>query len=89
MTGSPYVPFLPNDALINKPVYLAYNAFCPDHYDGTRVAESDEISSICVHVSTVCVYMSVRQCFRVQIPWFVPSVLSYPAPCSCLKDHTE
>ena len=42
MTGSPYVPFLPNNALTNKPVYLAYNAFCPDHYDGTRVAESDE-----------------------------------------------
>jgi len=33
--GSPYVPFMPDDAVINKPIYLAYHAFGPGHYDGT------------------------------------------------------
>lgn len=40
--GSPYVPFIPDDVVITKPIYLAYQAFGPGHYDGTvRAAETN------------------------------------------------
>lgn len=33
--GAPYVPFIPDDAVTDEVLYLAYNAFGPGHYDGT------------------------------------------------------
>ena len=41
INGSPYVPFIPDDALITNAIYIAYTAFGPGHYDGTLPAEKD------------------------------------------------
>ena len=32
INGSPYVPFIPDDALITNAIYVAYTAFGPGHY---------------------------------------------------------
>lgn len=47
--GSPYVPFMPDDAVINKPIYLAYHAFGPGHYDGTVQAADRNTGTVSRH----------------------------------------
>ena len=39
INGSPYVPFIPDDAVLCKAIYIAYKAFGPGHYDATLVTE--------------------------------------------------
>lgn len=47
--GSPYVPFMPDDAVINKPIYLAYHALGPGHYDGTVQAADRNTGTVSRH----------------------------------------
>ena len=49
INGSPYVPFIPDEAVITKPIYIAFNAYGPGHYDGTRADES-YASKVCQHL---------------------------------------
>ena len=39
INGSPYVPFIPDEPVITKPIYIAFNAYGPGHYDGTQANE--------------------------------------------------
>lgn len=39
INGSPYVPFIPDEPVITKPIYIAFNAYGPRHYDGTQANE--------------------------------------------------
>ena len=41
INGSPYVPFIPDESVITKPIYIAFNAYGPGHYDGTQAKESN------------------------------------------------
>lgn len=49
IVGSPYVPFMPDDAVINKPIYLAYQAFGAGHYDGTVQAADRNTGTVSRH----------------------------------------
>ena len=49
INGSPYVPFIPDEAVITKPIYIAFNTYGPGHYDGTRAIESNA-SKVCQHL---------------------------------------
>ena len=49
INGSPYVPFIPDEPVITKPIYIAFNAYGPGHYDGTQANER--------YASKVCQYL--------------------------------
>ena len=39
ISGTPFVPFIPDDAVTDRTIYIGYTAFGPGHYDGTAVNE--------------------------------------------------
>ena len=49
INGSPYVPFIPDEPVITKPIYIAFNAYGPGHYDGTQANER-YASKVCQHL---------------------------------------
>ena len=49
INGSPYVPFIPDEPVITKLIYIAINAYGPGHYDGTQANER--------YASKVCQYL--------------------------------
>ena len=41
LNGTPFVPFIPDDAVTDRAIYIGYTAFGPGHYDGTAVNEAN------------------------------------------------
>ena len=64
IVGSPYVPFMPDDAVINNPIYLAYQAFGPGHYNGTVQAADKNITGTVRHEPFCLFYSNLQQKFR-------------------------
>ena len=44
MAGSPHVPFIPENVRSSSPLFLAFNASRPGHYDGTKEAAGELFS---------------------------------------------
>ena len=49
INGSPYVPFIPDEQVPTKAIYIAFNAYGPGHYDGTQANER-YASKVCQHL---------------------------------------
>ena len=49
INGSPYVPFIPDETVTTKPIYIAFNAYGPGHYDETQANER-YASKVCQHL---------------------------------------
>lgn len=64
LNGTPFVPFIPDDAVTDRAIYIGYTAFGPGHYDGTAVNEANIGKIFGLRIfKTIKFYKPINKCY--------------------------